>query len=143
MHGPEPFITVPYASCVSKVKDWSTDRWKSRWNKRKNCLRMKESVGRTSSRLTIRLLTLRAGCQTVSNNGLGSGLAPAQNILAVQVGLGSLEHHFEVRFGSGSLKKNILVQVRFGFIDLKFNCRYSFRPEKKEKLLILLKLDRL
>ena len=21
MHGPEPFITVPYASCVSKVKD--------------------------------------------------------------------------------------------------------------------------
>ena len=32
----------------------------------------------------------------------------------------------------------LLVQVRFGFIDLKFNCRYSFRPEKKEKLLILL-----
>ena len=26
MHGPEPFITVPYASCVSTVKDWSTDR---------------------------------------------------------------------------------------------------------------------
>ena len=25
MHGPEPFITVPYASCVSTVKDWSTD----------------------------------------------------------------------------------------------------------------------
>ena len=25
MHGPEPFITVPYASCVSSVKDWSTD----------------------------------------------------------------------------------------------------------------------
>ena len=23
--GPEPFITVPYASCVSTVKDWSTD----------------------------------------------------------------------------------------------------------------------
>ena len=22
MHGPEPFITVPYASCVSTVKDW-------------------------------------------------------------------------------------------------------------------------
>ena len=36
--------------------------------------------------------------------------------------------------------KILLVQVRFGFIDLKFNCRYSFRPEKKkEKLLILLK----
>ena len=25
MHGPEPFITVPYASCVNTVKDWSTD----------------------------------------------------------------------------------------------------------------------
>ena len=35
--------------------------------------------------------------------------------------------------------KILLVQVWFGFIDLKFNCRYSFRPEKKkEKLLILL-----
>ena len=35
--------------------------------------------------------------------------------------------------------KILLVQVRFEFIDLKFNCRYSFRPEKKkEKLLILL-----
>ena len=29
IYGPEPFITVPYASCVSTVKDWSTDRWKS------------------------------------------------------------------------------------------------------------------
>ena len=37
----------------------------------------------------------------------------------------------------------LLVQVQFGFIDLKFNCRYSFRTEKKEKLLILLKFDRL
>ena len=26
MHGPEPFVTVPYASCVGTVKDWSTDR---------------------------------------------------------------------------------------------------------------------
>ena len=25
MHGSEPFI-IPYASCVSTVKDWSTDR---------------------------------------------------------------------------------------------------------------------
>ena len=58
MHGPEPFITVPYASCVSTIKDWSTDKWKSKWNKRKDCLRMKESVGWTSSRLTIRLLKL-------------------------------------------------------------------------------------
>ena len=45
----EPFITVPYASCVSTVKDWSTDGWKSMWNKRKDCLRMKKSVGWTSS----------------------------------------------------------------------------------------------
>ena len=59
IHGPEPFITVPYASCVSTVKDWSTDRWKSMWNKRKDCLRMKESVGWMSLRLTIRLLNLK------------------------------------------------------------------------------------
>ena len=26
IHGLEPFITVPYASCVSTIKDWSTDR---------------------------------------------------------------------------------------------------------------------
>ena len=30
-------------------------------------------------------LHFKAGCRTVSNNGSGSGLAPAQNILAVQV----------------------------------------------------------
>ena len=59
IHGPEPFITVPYASCVSTVKNWCTDRWKSVWNKRKDCLRMKESVSWTSSRLTIRLLNLK------------------------------------------------------------------------------------
>ena len=59
IHGPKPFITVSYASCVSTVKDWFTDRWKSMWNERKNCLRMKESVGWTSSRLTIRLLNLK------------------------------------------------------------------------------------
>ena len=59
MHGPEPFITVPYASCVSTVKVWSTDRWKSMWNEQTDCLRMKESVGWTSSRLTIRLLNLK------------------------------------------------------------------------------------
>ena len=53
IHSPEPFITVLYASCVSTVKDRSTVRWKSMWNKRKDCLRMKESVGWTSSRLTI------------------------------------------------------------------------------------------
>ena len=32
-----------------------------------------------------KLITFKAGCRTVSNNGSGSGLAPAQNILAVQV----------------------------------------------------------
>ena len=57
--GPEPCITVPYASCVSTIKDWSTDRWKSMWNERKDCLRVKESVGWTSSRLTIRFLNLK------------------------------------------------------------------------------------
>ena len=30
----------------------------------------------------------KSGCRTVSNNGSGSGLAPAQNILAVQVWFG-------------------------------------------------------
>ena len=59
MHGTEPFITVPYASCVSTVEDWSTDRWKSMWNKQKDCLWMKESVGWTSSRLTVRFLNLK------------------------------------------------------------------------------------
>ena len=59
MHGPALFITVPYASCVSTVKDWSTDRWKSMWNEWKDCLRMNESVGWTSSRLTIRLINLK------------------------------------------------------------------------------------
>ena len=59
IHGPEPFITVPYASCVNTVKNWSTDRWKSTWNERKDCLKMKESVDWTSSRPTIRLLYLK------------------------------------------------------------------------------------
>ena len=36
MHVPKPFITVLYVSCVSTVKGWSTDRWKSMWNKRKD-----------------------------------------------------------------------------------------------------------
>ena len=39
-HGPGLFTTVPYASCVSTVKDWYTDKWKSAWNKRKDYLRM-------------------------------------------------------------------------------------------------------
>ena len=56
---PERFITVPYASCVSMVKDWSTDRRKSMWNERKDCLRMKESEGWTFSQLIIRLLNVK------------------------------------------------------------------------------------
>ena len=59
MHGSELFLTVPYASCVSTVKSWFTDRWKSTWNERKDCLRMKKSVDWTSSRLTICLLNLK------------------------------------------------------------------------------------
>ena len=39
MHGPDPFITVPYANCVNSVKDWSTDGWKSMWNKHKTAIR--------------------------------------------------------------------------------------------------------
>ena len=59
IHGSEPFITLPYASCVSAVKSWSTDIWKSKWNERKDCLRMNEFACWTSSRLTIRLLNLK------------------------------------------------------------------------------------
>ena len=59
IYGPERFIAVLYASCISTVMDWSTDRWKSMWNDRKNCLRLKESVVWTSSRLTVRLLNLK------------------------------------------------------------------------------------
>ena len=59
MHGTEPFITIPYASYVTTVKNWSTDRSKSMWNKGQDCLRMTESVGWTSSRLTTRLLYLK------------------------------------------------------------------------------------
>ena len=59
IHGTNLCITVPYASCVSAVKAWSTDRWKSVWNKRKDCLMMKEGIGWTSSRLTTRLLNFK------------------------------------------------------------------------------------
>jgi len=56
---------------------------------------------------------MSSGCRTVSNNG--SGLAPARNIFEVQV----------------HSSKILLVQVRFGFTDLKFKYRYLFRTEKK------------
>ena len=42
----EPFITIPYTGCVSTVKDWSKDRWKSTWNKRKDSLKENEGVCR-------------------------------------------------------------------------------------------------
>ena len=41
------------------VTDWYTRRWKYMWNERQDCLRMKESIGWTSSRLTIHLLNLK------------------------------------------------------------------------------------
>ena len=58
MHGPKSFIAVSDASYVSTIKDSSTDRSKSMRNEPKDCLRMKECVGWTSSRLTLRLLHL-------------------------------------------------------------------------------------
>ena len=76
------------------------------------------------------LLWFKARCRTVSNNGSGSGLAPAQNILAVQVRV-HLSTIFEVQVWFR------FTQVKyywFGFIDLKFNCSYSFRPEKKGEI---------
>ena len=45
------------------------------------------------------------GVEPFQNNGSGSGLAPAQNILAVQVWFGFTWAPFSrFRFGSGSLK---------------------------------------
>ena len=53
----------------------------------------KDQIGNTdyltmSWQLLKSYLVFKAGCRTVSNNGSGSGLAPAQNILAVQVWFG-------------------------------------------------------
>ena len=59
IHGPEPFVSVPYASRVSTVEDWSTNRWKSIWIEHKDSLRVNESAGCTSFRLTIRLNLMR------------------------------------------------------------------------------------
>ena len=54
------------------------------------------------------------GCQTVSNNGSGSGLAPAQNILAVQV---LVRVHLSTIFE---------VQVWFRFTQVKYYwCRFG------------------
>ena len=59
MYGPEPFITVPYASCVTEIKDWSTERWRTLWRNKKDCLRTKENVGWTKPRLSQRLIRLK------------------------------------------------------------------------------------
>ena len=57
--GPEPFISIPYASCCAAIKDWSVKRWKTSWIEQKDCLRTKENVGRASFQLTQRLLRLK------------------------------------------------------------------------------------
>ena len=57
--GPEPFISIPYASCRAAIKDWSVKRWRTSWIERKDCLRTKENVGWASPQLTQRLLRLK------------------------------------------------------------------------------------
>ena len=56
--GPEPFISIPYASCCTAIKDWSIKKWKTSWKELKECLR-KENVGWASPQLTQRLLRLK------------------------------------------------------------------------------------
>ena len=58
VEGPEPFIPVPYASCVSELKDWCTKRWMTSWNERSDCHWTKGLVKRVSPRLTNKLLSL-------------------------------------------------------------------------------------
>ena len=70
INGPKPFIAVPYASCVSTLKDWSTGRLNSLRNKQKDCLRMKESLSWTFSRLTVCFLNLKRP----QLNGVGQDL---------------------------------------------------------------------
>ena len=57
--GPEPFISIPYASCRAAIKDWSVKRWKTSCIERKDCFRTKENVGWASPQLTQRLLRLK------------------------------------------------------------------------------------
>ena len=43
--GPEPFVSVPYASCRAAIKEWGVKRWKTSWIERTDCLRTIENVG--------------------------------------------------------------------------------------------------
>ena len=58
VEGPEPFIPVPYATCVMAIKDWSMKRWKAKWESSSDCVRTREHVGWYQNRLTNRLLGL-------------------------------------------------------------------------------------
>ena len=59
--GPEPFILIPYASCLVAIRDWSVKRRKRSWiERKKQCSRTKENVERWASpQLTERLLRLK------------------------------------------------------------------------------------
>ena len=79
------------------------------------------------------------GCRTVSNNGSGLGFSSCSKYFS---GSGLVRVHLSTIFEVQVWFRFTQVKYywfRFGFIDLKFNCRYSFRPEKKkDELLILL-----
>ena len=57
--GPEPFISIPCASCRAATKDWSVKRWRTSRIERKDCLRTKENVEWASPQFTQRLLRLQ------------------------------------------------------------------------------------
>ena len=58
LEGPEPFIPVPYATCVMAIMDWSIKRWKTTWENSNDCVRTREHVGWAQNRLANRLLGL-------------------------------------------------------------------------------------
>ena len=45
IEGPEPFISVPYATCTREIKGWMNKRWETSWKKSKSCQKTKEYVG--------------------------------------------------------------------------------------------------
>ena len=51
LEGPEPFIPVPYATCLRVLRNWTIERWKTSWNDGKDCLRTKKYVGWASDKL--------------------------------------------------------------------------------------------